>query len=196
MPDHHRHRSDSHEDEGEGHTHNHGHDHSHENVNLRAALIHVIGDAIQNLGVVIAGLVIYFYPDASIADPICTFIFSIIVVFTTIRILKECISVLMEGSPVEFDMEKLENDLSKIRGVVEVHDLHVWSLSIGKLSLSCHLTSNNPQISLKKARKLIKEKYKITHSTIQVELDSEKAYEDCLHDLHHEIKSKKHHLSK
>ena len=103
-------------------------------MNLKAALIHVIGDAIQNLGVVIAGLIIYFFPDASIADPICTFVFSIIVVFTTIRILKERIAVLMEGSPVEFDMEKLENDLYKIRGVVEVHDLHVWSLSIGKIS--------------------------------------------------------------
>jgi solute carrier family 30 (zinc transporter), member 2 len=184
------------------HSHDHSHEenygaagdshgHSHENVNLRAALIHVIGDAVQNLGVVIAGLIIYFYPEASIADPICTFIFSIIVVFTTIRILKDCISVLMEGSPLEFDMENLEKDLYNIRGVVEVHDLHVWSLSVGKLSLSCHLTSTNPQISLKKARKLIKQKYKITHSTIQVELESEKGFQDCAHDLHQEIYNKR-----
>lgn len=171
-----------------GHSHGHG---DHENVNLRAALIHVIGDAVQNLGVVIAGLVIYFYPSASIADPICTFIFSIIVVFTTIRILKDCISVLMEGSPLKFDMIKLEKDLAEVVGVKEIHDLHVWSLSVGKLSLSCHLTSTNPQTSLKKARKLIKDKYKISHATIQVELESEKEFEDCSHDLHHEINNRK-----
>lgn len=165
-------------------THTH---HNHKNVNVRAALIHVIGDAVQNLGVVIAGIVIYIWPHFTVADPICTIVFSIIVVFTTIRILKDCISVLMEGSPVEFDMEILESDLINIKGVVEIHDLHVWSLSVGKLSLSCHLTSTNPQISLKKARRLIKNKYKIAHSTIQVELDTDKETHDCAHDLHEEI---------
>jgi zinc transporter 2 len=168
----------------------HGHSHDSQNVNLRAALIHVIGDAVQNLGVVIAGLIIFFYPTAAIADPICTYIFSIIVVFTTIRILKDCVSVLMEGSPIKFDMQKLENDLHDLNGVLEVHDLHVWSLSVGKLSLSCHITSTDPQTTLKEARKLIKNKYKITHSTIQVEDDSEEM-SDCSHDLHHEISSKK-----
>lgn len=170
------------------HNHNH-HGHSHENVNLRAALVHVIGDAVQNLGVVIAGGIIYFYPQCSIADPICTYIFSIIVVFTTIRILRDCIAVLMEGSPLEFDMVKLENDLKNIKGVVEIHDLHVWSLSIGKLSLSCHLTSTSPQISLKKAARLIKNKYGISHSTIQVELDSDKFKDECRHDLHHDVQN-------
>ncbi len=168
----------------------HGHSHDSQNINLHAALVHVMGDAVQNLGVVIAGLIIYFYPEASIADPICTYIFSIIVVFTTIRILKDCISVLMEGSPVKFDMEKLENDLHGITGVKEIHDLHVWSLSVGKLSLSCHMTSVDPQTTLKEARKLVKNKYKITHSTIQVEDESDEM-SDCSHDLHHEISTKK-----
>jgi len=159
--------------------------HEPENVNLRAALVHVIGDAVQNLGVVIAGLIVFFWPHLSIADPICTYIFSIIVVFTTIRILKDCLSVLMEGSPLEFDMEKLSSDLLSVKGVVEIHDLHVWSLSLGKISLSCHLTSTNPQISLTKARKLLKNKYKISHSTIQVEPESEPgAINECKHDLH------------
>lgn len=164
--------------------HAHGFSHNHENVNLRAALIHVIGDAVQNLGVVIAGLIIYFYPEHSIADPICTVIFSIIVVFTTIRILKDCLSVLMEGSPLEFDIEELTKDLYNIRGVEEVHDLHVWSLSVGKISLSCHLISTNPQITLKKASKLCRDKYKINHATIQVEHVSDKLAHDCTHDLH------------
>jgi zinc transporter 2 len=175
----------SHSHHGHGHSHHHGH--SHDNMNLKASLIHVIGDAIQNLGVVCAGLIIYFYPEYSIADPICTFIFSIIVGFTTIRILKEGISVLMEATPVEIDMKKLEKELKGIPHVLEIHDLHVWSLSPGKLSLSCHLISSVPQDSLKAARKHLKAKYKITHSTIQVELDSGDVREDCSHDLHQEF---------
>jgi zinc transporter 2 len=162
----------------------HGHKPKHGDVNLRAAFIHVIGDAIQNFGVVVAGLIIYFWPEYSIADPICTFVFSIIIIFTTIRILRECIAVLMEGSPVEFNIDKLKHDLKRVKGVIEVHDLHVWSLSVGKLSLSCHLVSNNPQVSLAKANKLIRKKYNITHSTIQVELNDKVNNYDCKHDLH------------
>lgn len=165
--------------------HNHSqHGAEQENVNLRAALIHVVGDALQNIGVIIAGAIIYFWPSISIADPICTFIFSLIVGYTTIKILRDCIGVLMEGSPMEFDLESLEKDLKSIVGVIEVHDLHVWSLSLGKLSLSCHLSSDCPQVALKKARKLIKQKYKITHSTIQVEENTGKNVIDCKHDLH------------
>jgi zinc transporter 2 len=169
----------------DAHSHSHSHGHGHndlENVNLRAALIHVIGDALQNVGVIIAGAIIYFWPNLSIADPICTFVFSIIVGYTTIRILRDCINVLMEGSPLDFDLEALEQDLNALPGVIEVHDLHVWSLSLGKLSLSCHLSSDTPQITSRKARKLIKNKYKISHSTIQVEDKNNKF--DCKHDLH------------
>ena len=155
------------------HDHDHEHEHEHEhssdeeirlhtedeheekntNVNLRASFIHILGDAIQNIGVLIAGIIIYFFPKYSIADPICTYVFSIIVGFTTINILKDCIFVLMEGSPVDIDIDELENDLKKIKGVKEIHDLHVWSLSIGKINLSCHICCDNPQKTLTKAKK-------------------------------------------
>ena len=155
-----------------------------DNVNLRASLIHVIGDALQNVGVLIAGIIIYFFPNLSIADPICTYIFSVIVVFTTVRILKDCLGVLMEGSPVAVDIESLEKDLLNIEGVVEIHDLHVWSLSIGKLSLSCHISSIDPQKTLKKSKKMIKKKYNIDHITIQAEDANLSKNMDCKHDLH------------
>ena len=187
------------------HDHEHGHEHEHEhehssddeiglhtedehkntNVNLRASFIHILGDAIQNIGVLIAGIIIYFWPSLSIADPICTYIFSIIVGFTTINILKDCLFVLMEGSPVDVDIEGLEKDLQEIKGVKEIHDLHVWSLSIGKMSLSCHiLCDSNTQKTLKKAKKMIQKKYKIDHITIQVEENNEQNKMDCKNDIH------------
>ena len=160
------------------------HEHKNTNVNLRASFIHVLGDALQNVGVLIAGVIIFLFPRFSIADPICTYIFSIIVGLTTIRILKDCIFVLMEGSPVDIDIEELEKDLKEIKGVKEIHDLHVWSLSMGKISLSCHICCDDPQKTLKKAKKMIAKKYKIDHITIQVE-DNNQNKISCKNDLHH-----------
>ena len=137
-----------------------------ENVNLRAALIHVIGDLIQSIGVIIAAIIIYFRPEWSIADPICTFLFSILVLFTTIPVVVDCIKVLMEGTPDEVDIEELYTDLASVKGVEAVHDLHVWSLSMGKLAMSSHIGSDTPLVTLKKATRLCRLKYQILHSTI------------------------------
>jgi len=139
------------------------------NINIRAAMIHIIGDIIQSVGVLLAATIIYFWPNLTIFDPICTFVFSIIVMFTTIPIVGDCIHVLMEGSPENIDTEKIKNDINRIEGVEDTHDLHVWSLSLGKPSLSVHLKANKPTVALEKATKLIKDKYQIFHSTIQVE---------------------------
>ena len=73
---------------GDGHGHKHG-----ENLNIRAAFIHVLGDVVQSIGVFIAALVIHFKPEWQLADPICTFIFSLLVLFTTITILKDALLV-------------------------------------------------------------------------------------------------------
>lgn len=71
-----------------------GHGHS-ENINVRAAFVHVLGDVLQSIGVFCAAIIIYFQPTWQLADPICTFIFSIIVLWTTITILKDAILVSM-----------------------------------------------------------------------------------------------------
>ena len=202
---HHDHDHDHDHENGEDHHHHeheHGEEHHHHdsdneeislyeedehkntNVNLRASFIHVLGDALQNVGVLIAGVIIALFPNFAIADPICTYIFSIIVGLTTIRILKDCIFVLMEGSPVAVDIDELEKDLNNIKGVKEIHDLHVWSLSIGKMSLSCHICCDDPQKTLKKAKKMIERKYKIDHITIQVEENNNSNQICCKNDLH------------
>ena len=87
---------------GENHIQgSHGHTHDakeqKENINVKAAFIHVIGDFVQSLGVFTAALVIYFKPEWKIVDPICTFVFSILVLGTTISILRNTMNVLMEG---------------------------------------------------------------------------------------------------
>ena len=74
-------------------------------------MLHVIGDCIQSVGVIIAALIIYFEPRAWFVDPICTYIFAIIVVVTTIPITKRCLKILMEGTPDEFNVKQLSEDI-------------------------------------------------------------------------------------
>ena len=107
---------------------------------MDAAYLHVLGDMIMSIGVCIAAVIIYFYPDYKIADPICTFIFSIIVCVTVWPVIKNCINILMEGSPSEINVEQLLTEIHKIEKGVSVHDFHFWSLSMGKYALSAHVT--------------------------------------------------------
>ena len=85
----------------------------------------------------------------------------------------------MEGSPTNFELENLKNDLLDLEGVIDIHNLHIWSLSSGKLSFSCHIICDNPQETLSEATDLCKEKYNIKFLTIQVESSKEKISNKC-----------------
>ncbi|XP_011313510.1 zinc transporter 2-like [Fopius arisanus] len=139
---------------GGGHGHSHGGDHGHshgggkhqgddKNINVRAAYIHVLGDFIQSTGVLVAALIIYFKPTWSIVDPICTFLFAILVLFTTVAIIKDVMNVLMEGIPKGFEYSSVESTFMGIEGVVKVHNLRIWALSLDKTALSAHLAISN-----------------------------------------------------
>ena len=83
-------------------------------MNIRAAMIHVIGDIVQSVGVLIAAIVLYFEPTYWYIDPCCTFGFSILVLFTTIPIMKDCIKVFMEATPSRINIDKLTKDLMDV----------------------------------------------------------------------------------
>ena len=90
----------------------------------------------------------------------------------------------MEGVPEEVDMIELENDFKEIEGVSEVHDIHVWALSMGKKALSAHMTAKDPQLALKQITKKCHSKYKIYHTTIQVEAESDHKHAfECSNDI-------------
>ncbi len=74
-------------------------------------MLHVIGDCIQSVGVIIAATIIYYKPEAWYCDPICTFIFAILVMITTIPITRKCMMVLMEGTPEQFNVKQLYKDI-------------------------------------------------------------------------------------
>jgi zinc transporter 2 len=162
--------------------------HDHENLNVRASIIHILGDILQSIGVIIASILIWISPEKlKLADPIVTFIFAIIVFYTTLQVVKDCIFVLMEGTPAEMDIEEFEQMLHNIEGVVEVHDLHVWSLGVGKPSMSAHIYATNDTVAVLKRATKVCRSFGIYHSTIQVETTQDKKHEDyieCAHNIH------------
>lgn len=133
---------------------------------MESAFLHVLGDLIMSVGVIIAAIIIYIRPDWKIADPICTYFFSVIVCVTVFPTLRNCMTVLMEVAPAEVDVEAIKNDIKLCPNVKEIHEFHLWSISVGKLSLSCHVECIDPLLALKEVNQMLIKKYGIDHSTI------------------------------
>jgi zinc transporter 2 len=173
-----------------GHSHGpgaaHGHGHSHgdgdaggggdavaDNINVRAAYIHVLGDMVQSVGVMIASALIWYRPAWHILDPVCTIVFACVVLLTTVGLLKEALHVLMEGTPRGIDPERLRRDLEKVPGVLLAHDMHIWSISVAQPAIAMHLTVE-PEDAVGRDRILLAAQdiclaHGIAHMTIQLE---------------------------
>ncbi|XP_043931275.1 zinc transporter 3 [Protopterus annectens] len=148
----------------------------HSNTSVRAAFIHVIGDLLQSIGVLVAAIIIYFKPECKIADPICTFLFSIFVLGTTFTILRDVFQVLMEGVPKGIEFNSVKEVLLSIKGVKAVHSLHLWALTVSKMLLSVHIAigeNADAQKVLKEATAALQDKFGFCTTTIQVEIYEE-----------------------
>ncbi|KAK6181244.1 hypothetical protein SNE40_009138 [Patella caerulea] len=144
------------------------------NINVRAAFIHVVGDIIQSIGVFVAALIIKFKPEEKyrLADPICTFIFSLLVLITTIAVLRDTLRVMLEGVPRDIGYEYIKDHLKSIEGVKMVHSLHIWSLTLGRNALTVHVAKDKEashQHILQVATKMLKSEFDFFHITVQVE---------------------------
>ncbi len=144
------------------------------NLNVRSAYLHIIGDALGSIGAIIAGLLMYMFK-WYIADPIISVIVAILILKSAWGIISHTIHILMEGSPITVKISDVKNILSSMEGVIDVHDLHIWTITSGLDCLSCHMiiednldTQNILQVSIKK----IEEEFNIKHSTIQIEKSS------------------------
>jgi cobalt-zinc-cadmium efflux system protein len=145
--------------------------HRHGNLNVRGAFLHVMGDALGSAGVIVAALVIRFTGFTPIDSMVSIFIAGLILVAGW-RLVRETVSVLLESSPRNLDSESLRRDLLGIPGVRDVHDLHIWTVTSGFVSLSCHCEIDSSELAddvLRRATTLLKERYGIRHVTIQPE---------------------------
>uniref|UniRef100_A0A7S2K600 Cation efflux protein cytoplasmic domain-containing protein n=1 Tax=Leptocylindrus danicus TaxID=163516 RepID=A0A7S2K600_9STRA len=179
-----------HEHHGHDHNHNHGHGHGHaeehhpkadekdahdnhgddiENMNLRAAYLHVLGDLALSIAVLLAGLLILYNPSWQMADPLCTIFFSVLVTYSVIGTFKQSLSILMEETPPDINWDQVYDGISSVKGVTNVHDLHIWSISQGSYAISVHLKAVNTNAALKDVGRMCRVKYGIGHCTIQIQ---------------------------
>jgi cobalt-zinc-cadmium efflux system protein len=160
-----------------------------EDLNIRGAYLHMIGDAAASFGVVIAGIIIAL-TGAYIADPIVSIIFAALVLWSSWGILTESIHVLLEATPADMDLAKVELAIRGVEGVLDTHDIHVWTVSSGLIAGSCHIVvadqpvSNSQQIHQEVAH-MLEHDFKISHSTIQIEVEDCGGHEHKAHSEHH-----------
>lgn len=142
-----------------------------DNVNLRSAYLHVLGDALGSVGAIMAGVIMYYF-NWYMADPIISVIVALLILRSAWGLMKHTVHILMEGTPVTIDQQEVKSVLEEIDGVRNVHDLHKWTITSGLDSLSCHILIDDKedgQDILQQAIDKIEERFKIQHTTIQIE---------------------------
>ncbi|NWW98576.1 ZNT3 protein, partial [Caloenas nicobarica] len=141
-------------------------------TSVRAAFVHVVGDLLQSLGVLVAATIIYFKPQCKIADPISTLFFSVFVLGSTFTILRDVFRVLMEGTPRGIEFDTVKEALLGVRGVKSTHDLHLWALTLSHHAVSVHVAvdaSTDPETVLREATSQLQSKFGFAACTVQVE---------------------------
>ena len=148
-----------------------------EKINLtklqQRELIHLLCDMFQSILVIVTSFLIYYYdttihPYIKIWDDVCGLTFLIIMIIISWPIAVDCIDILMEAAPNDLDIKQVYNEIKNVEGVLDIHDIHFWSLSFGRPCITMHILTDKPQKSLEGATKICK-KYGIKHCTIQVE---------------------------
>jgi len=141
-------------------------------LNSRAALLHVLGDALSSVAAIAAGIVIVTTGWTPI-DPLLSLLVAALILVSALRLLREVVHVLMEGVPLHVRLDAVGRDLAALEGVLRVHDLHVWTLSSGIIALSAHLEIRTladwPAI-LAAARRTMDTRHGIRHVTLQPEV--------------------------
>jgi cobalt-zinc-cadmium efflux system protein len=171
------------------------HGHSHDDLNVRSAFLHVLGDAIASVGVIIGGIIM-LYTGWYVLDALISMVIVLIIGWGATRILREAGHILLEGVPPHIDINELVERMRTTTGVNNVHHLHVWSICSHITALSAHIDVK-PEYRLRQSEiigtleQMLDHDYHITHTTLQGECSS------CLtgpviQQLHHRPKKNAH----
>ena len=147
---------------------------AHESINLEGAYLEVLADTVGSVGVIIAALMMRFL-GWGWADPLIAALIGLWILPRTWRLGRNAVRILLQAAPQHVDLERLRSDLSALDGVLDVHDLHVWTLTSEMEAASAHLMTVDgcdPHSVLDQARNLLAETYGIDHATLQVEPES------------------------
>ena len=154
--------------------HHHDQDsHAPEDLNVRSAMLHVLGDAAASFGVIVAALIIW-RTGWTTADPIASIVISLIIFASSYRLMRDSFRIMMEGVPSCLRLDDVSAAICSVPGVVQVHDLHVWGVCSAHIILSAHAVIDDLRISqaqmiMDEMKQRLKELFEIEHTTIQLE---------------------------
>lgn len=140
------------------------------NINLRSAYLHVLGDALGSVGAIAAGLLMQMY-EWYIADPVISVVVAVMILKGAWGLIAQAVHILMEGAPGKANIDEVTTALTAIDGVVNIHDVHVWTVTTGYEVFSCHMLVRQGVRSaqvLSQAVPLLEQQFGIRHTTIQV----------------------------
>jgi cobalt-zinc-cadmium efflux system protein len=147
------------------------HNSQHTSLNLRGALLHVIGDAVSSVGAILAGILM-LWKQWYLADPLASFLVGGLILVGSWSLVRDSVNILLEGTPAHIDLTVVRGELSKVRGVASIHDLHVWTLTSGIHAMSCHAVLSGTEDRhkvLEELSHIVRSRFKIDHTTIQLE---------------------------
>ena len=144
--------------------------HEHD-LNVRGAWLHVVGDAAGSVGAILAGALVSLYGWHR-ADPLFSAAIGLLIIWSSWNLIREATNVLLEGTPAHINLAAVEGAIRETRGVEDVHDLHVWTITSGREALSAHVVhahAVSPPELLKSLRSKLHDQFGVDHLTIQME---------------------------
>lgn len=142
-------------------------------VNIRGAFLHMLGDALGSIAI-IAGALIIRYTGFQQADPLLSILIALLIVWSARDIIRESLDILLEGLPTGMSLADVETAIEAVEGVLDVHDLHIWSLGSNTRALSCHVLIEDipPSASdavLRRVNTMLADRFHVHHTTVQFE---------------------------
>lgn len=147
--------------------------HSHTSLNIRGAYLHIVGDALSSVGVVIGGIII-MKTGWYLIDPILSILISLVIIYGAWSLVRESVNILLESAPSHIDIDAIAGEIAKIKGVREAYHIHLWTITSGVYALSAHVLIDDQMVSGSREvsdeiQSLLADKFKVQHSTIQIE---------------------------
>jgi cobalt-zinc-cadmium efflux system protein len=142
-------------------------------INIRSAFVHMLGDLVGSIGIVI-GAIIIRYTGWEQVDPLLSILIGALIVWTAWDIVRESLNILLEGLPRGLELQAVISAMRQVEGVLDVHDLHIWSLGSTTRALSCHvliedLPPSTSELTLRRLNDLLAHRFQIRHTTVQFE---------------------------
>jgi cobalt-zinc-cadmium efflux system protein len=146
------------------------------NLNVKGAFLHMWSDTVSSVGVIAAGIIILL-TGRTIADPIISIIIGLLILRGAGGLVWESINILLEAVPKHLDVSRINDAVRKIKGVRDIHDVHLWAITSGMYAMSCHLLIEDQMVSnctqiVDEVNKTLSQEFGISHSTVQLECEN------------------------